>query len=203
MPRRPPPGSILIVDDDQASRALVSGALQEAGHATHEAASGEDALKAASREAPLLIVLAVCLPGISGYEVCHALRETFGERLPIIFMSGTRTEPLDRVAGLLIGADDYLVKPFTPDELIIRVRGLVRRATPPTSGVASKLTAREQEVLRLLADGLGQKEIATRLLISRKTVNTHVEHIFAKLGVHSCAQAVAWAFRQNFVGTAA
>jgi len=93
----------------------------------------------------------VTLPALSGYEVCHQLREEFGESLPIILVSSERTEPFDRVAGILIGADHYVVKPFAPDELLARVRRLVGSRVPVAPRVAFKLTARETEVLRLLA----------------------------------------------------
>jgi DNA-binding response OmpR family regulator len=68
----------------------------------------EQAIEMAQRERPRVVVLEVCLPGICGYEVCRELREVFGEGLSIVFVSGTRREPHDRVAGLLLGADDYL-----------------------------------------------------------------------------------------------
>jgi DNA-binding response OmpR family regulator len=70
----------------------------------------------------------------TGYEVCQQLSDEFGDALAIIFVSGRRTESFDRVAGLLVEADDYLVKPFTPGELLARVRVLVRRAAPVRSG---------------------------------------------------------------------
>jgi DNA-binding NarL/FixJ family response regulator len=143
--------------------------------------------------------LEVALPGLSGYEVCHQLRNEFGDALPIVFLSGDRTEPFDRVAGLLIGADDYLVKPFALDELLARVRRLARRTAPVPPAVASKLTNREMEVLRLLADGLDQDEIARQLFITRKTVGTHIENTMRKLGVRNRAQAVALAYREDLV----
>jgi DNA-binding NarL/FixJ family response regulator len=174
--------------------------FRQAGYEVREAASGEEALEAARREELALVVLDICLPGISGYEVCHALRQEFAERLPIILMSGQRVESLDRVAGLLLGADDYLVKPFAPDELLIRARKIIERAAQPVAAPAGpRLTTRELEVLRLLADGLAQDEIAERLVISTKTVATHIDHILGKLGVRSRAQAVALAFRDQLV----
>ncbi len=104
------------------------------------------------------------LPGLSGYELCDAIRKLYGESLPIVLISGERVESFDRVAGLLIGADDYLVKPLATDELCARVRALLRRADRDNGG--SSLTPREREVLRLLAEGLEQGEIAERLVIS-------------------------------------
>jgi DNA-binding NarL/FixJ family response regulator len=192
-------GSVLVVDDDKAMRTLIADILGGAGFATREATSGEEAILLARRDAPALAMLDVQLPGISGYEVCRALRSEFGESLPIVFVSGHRTEPQDRVAGLLIGADDYIPKPFSPDELLARVRRLARRAFPSTRMIASKLTGREREVLRFLAVGLGPNDIADRLFISPRTVGTHIEHIFLKLGVQTRAQAVAVAYRNDLV----
>jgi DNA-binding NarL/FixJ family response regulator len=194
-----PSTSILIVDDDAGFRAFVAAALGQAGYGTVEAATGEEALDAVRLERPHLVVLDVRLPGVSGYEVCHQLRREFGESLPILFVSGERMESFDRVAGLLLGGDDYLVKPFAPDELLARVRCLVRRAPPAVATTISSLTSREAEILRLLAAGLDQDEIADRLEISPKTVAVHIGHINSKLGVRSRAQAVAAAFRHDVV----
>src|SRR5947209_1478217 len=121
-------GPILVVDDDPASRELVTCLLEGIGYPTVEAETGESALVAAGEQRPELVLLDVRLPGISGYEVCRQLRQRFGEQLPIMFVSGDRTESHDRVAGLMIGADDYISKPFVPDELVARVQRLLVRA---------------------------------------------------------------------------
>jgi two-component system, OmpR family, response regulator len=191
----------LVVEHEEGLRSQLAIVFRQAGYEACEAASGEEALETARRQQLALLVLAVCLPGISGYEVCHVLRQEFGERLPIILMSGQKVESLDRVAGLLLGADDYLVKPFAPDELLVRARKVIRRAAPIAATAAPRLTTRELEVLRLLTDGLGQEEIAERLFISTKTVATHIDHILGKLGVRSRAQAVALAFRDQLVSS--
>ena len=191
---------ILLVDDDPAMRNLLSSLLDQAGFSTRQAASGEEALTAVRRGRPLLVILDIRLPGVSGYEVHHELRNRFGAELPIIFISGERVESLDRTGGLLLGADDYVVKPFAPDELVARVRRLVRRSAPAqTNTHRPRLTGREGEVLRLLADGLAQPEIAKKLFISPKTVASHIQHILTKLGVHSRAQAVAVAHRDGLL----
>ena len=192
-------GPLLVVDDDEGVRVLVSALVEQAGYVPRPAATGEEALAALDSERPAGAIIDVQLPGISGYEVCRELRDRFGETLPIVFISGERVEALDRVAGLLLGADDYLEKPFAPDELLARLRRLVRRPSA-SRGAASKLTGRELEVLRLLAAGLAQAEIAEQLVISPKTVATHIEHILSKLGVRSRAQAVALAYRDDLVG---
>ena len=190
---------ILVVDDDDAARESVCGLLERAGYEVCAVASGEEALTAVRREAPRLVVLDVCLCGISGYEVCRELKQMFGDGLPIIFVSAVRTDAYDRIAGLAVGGDDYLTKPFAPDELLIRIRRLIRRSAPLPVAVASRLTRREREVLLLLAEGLDHREIAAHLVLSPKTVATHIEHILDKLGVHSRAQAVALAYRSDLV----
>ena len=194
--------AIAIVDDDSGLRAFASSVLEAAGYTTWTATTGEEALCLARRERPALVVLDVCLPFISGYEVCRSLRSSYGQEVAILFISGERIESFDRVAGLLIGGDDYLVKPFAPDELVARVGALLRRSGSNAAAGAARLTARELEVLRLLADGLEQSEIADRLVISPKTVATHLEHVLGKLGVHSRAHAIAAAYRNGLIGAA-
>jgi DNA-binding NarL/FixJ family response regulator len=186
-------GSILVVDADATSRAAVAEALGRLGRPLIEAESAEAALIAAGADRPSLAVTEVVLPTISGYELCRDLKELFGADFPVVFISGQRTDAVDRVAGLLIGADEYLVKPVHPDELLLRVRRLIRLAEPPRYRGA--LTHREQEVLELLVGGLHQAEIAERLVITPRTVAKHIEHILAKLGVQTRAQAVAVALR--------
>jgi DNA-binding response OmpR family regulator len=200
MDEQPRPCSkVVVVDDDAVAGQQIRGLLEAAGYDVSVIASGEEALEAARTEPPRLVVLDVCLPGISGYELCRELRNRFGEGLPIIFISAARTDSYDRVAGLVVGGDEYLTKPFADDELLIPVRRLLRRSAPLPAAIASRLTKREREVLALLAEGLDPREIATRLVLSRKTVATHLEHVLYKLGVHTQAQAVAAAYRGDIV----
>lgn len=195
-----PTGVILIADGDAAARKKLAREFGRAGFATVQASTGQEALDLVQREPPVAAILEPSLAGVSGYEVCRALRDQFGETVAIIFVSSSRTESYDRVAGLLLGADDYLAKPFAPDELLARVRRLVQRAMPASLKIPSLLTKRELEVLGLLAEGLAQREIARRLAIREKTVASHIERILSKLGVRSRAQAVALAFREELVG---
>jgi len=189
---------ILVADGDRAFRTFAKRVLATAGCRIREAATGQEELAAAEEQQVALVVLDVRLEDPSGYEVCRRLRETHGQGLPIVFVSADRTEPSDRVAGLLLGGDDYLAKPVEADELLARVRRhLLRLET--WNGLGVRLTSREHQVLKLLADGLGPTEISVQLGISQKTVATHIEHIYAKLGVHTRAQAVASAFRLALV----
>jgi DNA-binding response OmpR family regulator len=199
---QPRPCRVVVVDDDAAAGHQIRRLLEAAGYDVAVIASGEEALEVVRTEPPRLVVLDVCLPGISGYEVCRELRTRFGEGLPIIFISAARTDSYDRVAGLLVGGDEYLRKPFADDELLIPVRRLLRRSVPLPAAIAARLTKREREVLALLAEGLDPREIATRLVLSRKTVATHLEHVLCKLGVHTQAQAVAAAYRSDLVDSA-
>ena len=195
----PESGPVLIADGDKASRTRLARLLQANGFDVVQVASGEEALRVVRETRPSIVLLEIPLGHLSGYEVCRTLRAEFSDALPIVFVSGSRTESHDRVAGLLLGADDYIVKPYASDELLTRVRNLVRRSRPLAPAVlATGLTRREREVLGLLVEGLRSDEIAGRLFISRKTVGTHIEHILRKLGVRSQAQAVALAYRSQF-----
>ena len=120
--------TILVVEDEQDIRDLVRFHLEQEGYAVREADSGERALAQVASERPALIVLDLMLPGTDGLEVCRRLRAAEPTAtLPIIMLTA-RAEELDRVLGLEMGADDYVTKPFSPRELVARVRAVLRRA---------------------------------------------------------------------------
>jgi two-component system, LuxR family, response regulator FixJ len=197
-----PGGGILLVDDDDDFRSFVGELLESIGYTTTQLASGAAVLPAVAEMRPAAILLDVQLPGLNGYEICSQLRNRYGDSIAIVFISGERTEALDRAGGLLIGADDYLVKPVDPAELIARVTRLVDRPRSMANGAKpngklESLTLRENEVLDLLAEGLNQDEIADRLVISPKTVATHIQRILGKLEVRSRAQLVSLALREE------
>lgn len=119
---------ILIVEDDDDIAQLVHRYLTRAGHIAEVIRAGDEALSRVRDRAPDLIILDLMLPGLDGLEVCRALRASPGTRaLPIIMLTA-RSEESDRVAGLELGADDYVTKPFSPNELVARVGALLRRA---------------------------------------------------------------------------
>jgi DNA-binding NarL/FixJ family response regulator len=200
VPAAAPIGTIFVVDDDEGFRSYVADLLENAGYRAEQLDNGSAVLAAAAADQPAVVVLDVQLPGLNGYEVCRELRDRFGEEVRVLLVSGERTDALDRSAGLLLGADDYMVKPVDGGELIARVRRLV---TPSAEGSGTpdarldSLTKREREVIELLAEGRQQDEIARELVISPKTVATHIQHILAKLEVRSRAQAVAVALRRR------
>jgi two-component system, OmpR family, response regulator len=108
-------------------RAFLSALLEHAGFDSVQAASWRDARESARESRPQLVLLDVSLPDGNGFEICRELRDLYSEELPIIFLSGERTQPFDRAAGLLLGGDDYIVKPFDPDELLARIRRCLDR----------------------------------------------------------------------------
>ncbi|MCA6092113.1 response regulator transcription factor [Streptomyces sp. SCA3-4] len=134
------PGHVLVVDDDPTVAEIVAGYLTRAGFSTARAADGPAALAAAAAVRPDLVVLDLMLPGgMDGFAVCHALRRDHGA-LPVIMLTA-RGEEEDRILGLEVGADDYVTKPFSPRELVLRVRSVLRRTRPVATPAAPPLCA--------------------------------------------------------------
>ncbi len=178
--------TILIVDDEPDAVELVAFNLRQAGFNVASASEGEEALKKARSLLPALVVLDVMLPEIDGLEVCKILRrDPATAALPIILLTAKAAE-VDRVLGLELGADDYLTKPFSPRELVLRVKNLLRRGQPSRAGkeqmqlgdlfvdvpahVAKvkgkevELTATEFKLLALLAQRRGRAQTRDQLL---------------------------------------
>jgi two-component system alkaline phosphatase synthesis response regulator PhoP len=136
---RSPRQKVLIIEDDTDIRELIKFNLEQDGYAVEEAATGAEGLDRIKRRQPDLVLLDLMLPGMPGLEICRVLRsakET--STLPILIVTAKGTE-VDKVLGLEMGADDYVVKPFSPRELIARVKAVLRRANPdiatPKSGI--------------------------------------------------------------------
>ncbi len=131
-------GPILVVEDEEDIRNLVVHQLQREGLTTRAASNGLEALEIARRTPPSLVILDLMLPGLPGTEVCRRLRaEPETKDVPIIILSA-RGEEIDRVVGFEVGADDYVTKPFSPRELVLRVRAVLRRgAAPPVEPPAA------------------------------------------------------------------
>jgi two-component system OmpR family response regulator len=128
---------ILVVDDDPHIRQLLVFALAKAGFETREAGDGEVALDAVADGRPDLIVLDINLPRLNGLDVCRRVRAQ--SSLPILFLS-SRDDEIDRVLGIELGADDYVVKPFSPREVVARVTAILRRTTAPPAAPSQTVT---------------------------------------------------------------
>ncbi|MGE5674793.1 MAG: response regulator transcription factor [Mycobacterium leprae] len=178
---------ILVVDDDAKILKAVGDALRQEGATVFTATDGATVLDNYSRYAPDLIVLDVMLPDMDGFEICARLRAD-GEQVPILFLSA-RVEESDKIVGFRLGGDDYLTKPFSLNELLLRVKAILRRSVPTDNRVATgnraqlgqlaidrlahrvtlhgepiELTPREFELLWLMASHPGQVFSRERLL---------------------------------------
>jgi two-component system phosphate regulon response regulator PhoB len=132
---------ILVVDDEPDITALVAYHLAKAGYRVSTASSGAEALKAASEEKPDVVVLDLMLPGLSGYDVLAELRSREETRDVGVILLTARREEVDRIRGLSLGADDYLTKPFSPQELTLRVAAVLRRLQSPAVAAGNSITA--------------------------------------------------------------
>jgi DNA-binding response OmpR family regulator len=202
-------GTVLLVEDEQSIGSLVRTYLGTHGHEVVWVRSGEDALAELPRHPIRIVVLDIGLPGIDGLEVCRRIRAT--ATVPIIMLTA-RDEEADRVAGLEVGADDYVAKPFSPRELAARIKAVLRRSEPHSradvltlgrvtlskpgrevtvGGSPVELTAREFDLLAFLMENAGVV-LSRDVLLDRvwgmsypgetRTVDVHVGQVRRKLG---------------------
>ena len=199
---------ILLVDDDPRLRDLVRIALERAGWQVVTAADGQEALLHASREAPDFIVLDIGLPELDGFEVCRRIRQR--SEVPILFLTA-RDDEVDCILGLELGADDYVTKPFSPRELVARIRTILKRSQKTQAPSALRpgglsldplahrcqindqeitLTAREQSILTLLLQDpvriRSRAELISQIWgagsqVSDRTLDSHLRNLRAKL----------------------
>ena len=143
-------GTVLIVEDEEAIRDLVAFHLEAAGFWVRQAVDGEEGLREALENPPDLIILDLMLPGMDGVALLRALRRE--SRVPVVMLTA-RTEEADRVRGLELGADDYVGKPFSPRELVARVKAVLRRTEPPQERLESGSVAIDIAAHRCFVDG--------------------------------------------------
>jgi two-component system phosphate regulon response regulator PhoB len=210
--------TILVVDDEPDALELIEFNLKAAGFAVATAADGEEAVNQARALRPALIVLDLMLPEVDGLEVCKILRRhPATAAIPIIMLTAKAAE-IDRVLGLELGADDYVTKPFSPRELVLRVKNLLRRRQTAEDAEqirvgdlcidvpahivtvkdqAVELTATEFKLLTLLAQRRGRVQTRDHLLrdvweyqaeIDTRTVDVHIRRLREKLG--PCARLI-------------
>ncbi len=202
-------GTILLVEDEPSVGELVRGYLQRDGYRVLWVRSGEEALTELDRHPVKLVILDVGLPGMDGFDVCRAMRAR--SDVPLLMLTARDEEP-DRIVGLEVGADDYLTKPFSPRELVARMKAILRRAEPQdrrehltlgdvevdrqshevtVAGASVELTAKEFDLLAFFIANVGVV-VSRDLLLDRvwgqeypggtRTVDVHVAQLRRKLG---------------------
>lgn len=205
-------GKILIVEDDRDIAEMVEYNLIEEGYETISAFNGEDGVRLAKKERPDLIILDIMLPIIDGFEVCRILKkEQITSDIPVVILSA-KSQETDKVVGLELGADDYITKPFSPRELIARIRAILRRGRAPSFGSciergdividstkhkvmvgqkAVSLTSTEFRLLEFLAkrpgavfsrDQIMDGVMGDDALVCDRTVDAHIKSLRRKLG---------------------
>jgi DNA-binding NarL/FixJ family response regulator len=214
---------ILIVDDDITLKTALIRYLQNRGYSVLEASSGAEALSLFEQNPPDVVVSDVIMPEMDGLEFCRRLRATrSGQLVPFIFLSG-RKDLDDRIQGHQMGADDYLVKPFDPKELVAKIEAqlersrrihseIVRLMQQSENGVSPSrspsvplplpLTPAEEKVFWEVIQGYTNKQIGDRLFVSPRTVQTHLSNILSKLNLESRSQLIRYAFENGYRPTA-
>jgi DNA-binding response OmpR family regulator len=206
----PAASTVLIVEDDADIAGLIAHFLEKTGFGSEIVSDGGQALSRAKESSPDLVILDLMLPGLNGLEVCRALRADEKTATVPIIMLTARGEESERIFGLDVGADDYIVKPFSPNELMARVRALLRRAAPAapkelkcgpvtmnlerhtvtSTGLEVRLTAKEFLLLQYLMEHRGRVLSRDRLLSDvwdyqypgeTRTVDVHVRRLREKL----------------------
>lgn len=206
---------LLVVDDEAKLLKAVALTLRAEGYEVMTAQSGTDAVVAISKSVPDLIISDIRMPGMDGYEFVRILRSDERTALiPVVFLTA-KGQREDRITGFRSGVDAYVTKPFDPDELLAvisailnriersgnalarLVSSLKREESPTEYAFDESFTEAETRVARLVADGLGNKEIALKLEISVRTVEGHISNILSKKGWNNRVEIVRHVIRRD------
>ncbi len=212
---------ILIVDDELDCQTVLAMFLESEGYEIESASSGVEALTRFKENPPDLVISDIVMPQMDGFELCRRLRASrLGQLIPFIFLSG-QGELESRIEGYAIGADDYLVKPFEPDEILAKIKAQIDRShrihneiirllyseqepeeapTPPRIPTPPPLplTPAEERVFWEVIQGYTNKQISDRLFISPRTVQAHLSSIFGKLQLENRAQLIHFAMDRGY-----
>jgi DNA-binding NarL/FixJ family response regulator len=210
---------ILIVDDDVTLRTALTRYLEKRDYVVQNAASGIEGLEVFEQDPPDLIVSDVMMPEMDGFEFCRRMRASReGQLVPLIFLS-SRGDVEDRIQGHVLGADDYLIKPFEPRELIAKIESQLERSRRIHAEIIRlmqhakvmpaetekrhhpeplPLTPAEEKVFWEVVQGFTNRQIGDRLFISPRTVQTHLSNILGKLNLDNRAQLVRFAFENGY-----
>lgn len=201
---------LLLVDDDPNLILLVKDYLEFRGYEVLTANNGVEAIdKLKDGNIPHLIICDVMMPEMDGYTFVEKLREdSTTEWIPVVFLSA-KGQSKDRIKGLGIGGDVYMVKPFEPEELVAQVEATLKQASrarkPAGSENAPQLSVRanveltptEQKVVNWVARGMANREIAREMNVSQRTIESHVSNMLAKTGLHNRTELARWAIETN------
>ncbi|MGK7872336.1 MAG: response regulator transcription factor [Xenococcaceae cyanobacterium] len=202
---------LLLIDDDPNLILLVKDYLEFRGYEVITAENGREALEILERQIPDMIVCDVMMPEMDGYALVeHIRQEPRTNWIPVLFLSA-KGQSQDRVKGLNTGADVYMVKPFEPEELVAQVEASLKQANRlsrySTKGADDspriqvpynvELTPTELKVVQLVAQGMANREIAQKLNVSQRTVESHVSNMLNKTSLHNRTELARWAIESN------
>ena len=203
---------LLLIDDDPNLILLVKDYLEFRGYEVITAENGREALEVLEQETPDMIICDVMMPEMDGYSLVSAIRQDPKTSwIPVLFLSA-KGQSQDRVKGLNIGADVYMVKPFEPEELVAQVESSLKQASRLIQHKDSKggdsttkiqvpfdveLTPTELRVVQFVARGMANREVAEELKVSQRTIESHVSNMLGKTGLHNRTELARWAIENS------
>lgn len=206
------PKKLLLIDDDPNLILLVKDYLEFRGYEVVTAENGREALEVLEQQIPDMIICDVMMPEMDGYSLVSTIRsDPKTSWIPVLFLSA-KGQSQDRVKGLNIGADVYMVKPFEPEELVAQVESSLKQASRLIQHKDSKggesspkmqvpfdveLTPTELRVVQFVARGMANREIAGELNVSQRTIESHVSNMLGKTGLHNRTELARWTLENN------
>ena len=203
---------LLLIDDDPNLILLVRDYLEFRGYEVLTAENGRSALEILEKETPDMMICDVMMPEMDGYTFVEQVRKNPStDWIPVLFLSA-KGQSQDRVKGLNIGADVYMVKPFEPEELVAQVESSLKQATRLLTKSNTKgmdisistdvspnvtLTPTESKVVNLVAQGMANRDIAERLKVSQRTIESHVSNMLNKTALKNRTELARWAIESN------
>jgi DNA-binding NarL/FixJ family response regulator len=203
---------LLLIDDDPNLILLVKDYLEFRGYAVTTAENGREALEILGKDLPDMIICDVMMPEMDGYAFVERIRQDSRSGwVPIMFLSA-KGQSQDKVKGLNTGADVYMVKPFEPEELVAQVESSLKQAgrlMKRTNRIGAndsvrlqvpsnvELTPTELKVVQLVAQGMANREIADKLSVSQRTIESHVSNMLNKTSLHNRTELARWAIESN------
>jgi DNA-binding NarL/FixJ family response regulator len=201
---------LLLIDDDPNLILLVKDYLEFRGYEVVAAENGREALEILEQQIPDMIICDVMMPEMDGYTFVEQVRQDSRTSwIPVLFLSA-KGQSQDRVKGLSKGADVYMVKPFEPEELVAQVESSLKQAnrliryskgSDPTQKIkvpdSVELTPTELKVVQLVAQGMANRDIAEKLEVSQRTIESHVSNMLNKTNLHNRTELARWAIESN------